>query len=204
MVSSFNDVRAFTRGSADAPVLVEARSGVSPEAWQRLLPLVHKMARRNLASREDVEDAVQEVFLRLVVGARSLRDARALPAFTITVAARTLRREKWRRRAQLGELTEGHDDGLTARENPATDLACKRLQGLLARLKARDRQAFLLHVLQGMTLAEIAETLGVSLPTVRRSYAHARKRIDFWARRDLFLSDYGSSSSLAPGKRERG
>ena len=74
--------------------------------------------------------------------------------------------------------------------NAETKNAWLRLERLLDRLQPRERRTFLLHHVEGMNAAEIALALGVSVPTVRRSLAHARERIDTWAQRDAFLAEY--------------
>lgn len=162
-------------------------------AWQRFHPLVSGIARRMLGPYGDVEDAVQEVFVRLLRGVRALREPEALRAFVITVTSRTLGHERRRQRARLGEMADVDNiESLAhaAHADPEAKNAWIRVQSLLGRLRARDRRAFVLYFLEGMNAPEVARTLGVSVPTARRSLGHARRRIDCWARRDPFLVDY--------------
>ena len=50
---------------------------------------------------------------------------------------------------------------------------------------------------EGMDCAEVAEALGVSEPTARRSFSRAHKQVMTWAQHDPFLVDY-----LLVGRRE--
>jgi RNA polymerase sigma-70 factor (ECF subfamily) len=63
----------------------------------------------------------------------------------------------------------------------------------LDRISARDRSAFVLRFIEGMEAAEVAEALGVSVPTARRCFTRAWERVTFFAQRDPFLVDYLST-----------
>jgi RNA polymerase sigma factor (sigma-70 family) len=65
---------------------------------------------------------------------------------------------------------------------------------LLERLRERERQAFILRYVARLEAEEIAVVLGVSLPTARRSFSRAWKRMVAWAGRSPFLRDYVSVS----------
>ena len=79
---------------------------------------------------------------------------------------------------------------LSVPADPAAKHALLGLEQLVARLRYRERNAFMLRFVEGMDAAEVGERLGVSAPTARRSFAKAWKRINVWASRDPFLADY--------------
>jgi RNA polymerase sigma-70 factor (ECF subfamily) len=54
----------------------------------------------------------------------------------------------------------------------------------------RDRIAFVLQNMEGLTLEESAQSLGVSLATLKRRLARASQRIEFFVQRDAALSSY--------------
>jgi RNA polymerase sigma-70 factor (ECF subfamily) len=188
--------RARWKGATDAELgeaLVAGDSTANAAAFVRFFPVVYGIARRIIGPFGEVEDAVQEVFVRFFGSVRRLRAPDALRAYVITLASRTLSHERRRRRKKMREAPDG--ESMDARAgavdvNAETKNAWLRLERLLDRLQPRERRTFLLHHVEGMNAAEIALALGVSVPTVRRSLAHARERIDTWAQRDAFLAEY--------------
>jgi RNA polymerase sigma-70 factor, ECF subfamily len=162
-------------------------------AWNRYLPVVRGMARRRLGSGADVDDVVQEAYLAVFRSVRLLRELSALRAFVLTITARVLNREV-RRRILVNAMTSSGDanaDSVASDEpDPATKHAYAMLRRLVHRLREREQRAFLLSFMAGMNAAEVANALGVSVPTVRRILSNARRRIEVWASRDPFLAEY--------------
>jgi RNA polymerase sigma-70 factor (ECF subfamily) len=180
-----------------AEALILGRPGASRAILERFSPLVRSIARRIIGPYGEVEDAVQEVYLNLLRSVKGLREPGALRAFVIRITSRTLVHERHRRRSRLYERVPCDDvDTFAAHTNAGlmTTNAWLRLQTLLDRLRARERRVFLLHFAAGMNAAEIANALGVSVPTVRRALRHARQRMATWAQRDPFLVDYFSDA----------
>jgi DNA-directed RNA polymerase specialized sigma24 family protein len=81
--------------------------------------------------------------------------------------------------------------------DPAAKHAFLSLQQLVARLRRRERTAFVLRYVEGMDAAEVAAVLGVSAPTARRSFSRAWRLINLWAGRDPFLADYLRQDAVA-------
>ncbi len=160
--------------------------------WQRFSPLVVRMARRAFG-RHDAEEVVQEVFLCLFRRVHTLRVPVAFRGFVIAIAKRTMSHERRRRRLRFYQASEDEQRSageLSVTADPAAKHALIGLEQLLARLRHRERNAFMLRFVEGMDAAEVGEKLGVSAPTARRSLARAWKRINVWASRDPFLADY--------------
>src|ERR1043165_2063289 len=122
-----------------------------------------------------VEDLAQDTFLRVF---RHLKKFRAdgparLSTWILTIAARLAIDELRRRRpTPVAELDPAGasraDDNLSRRQIPsALDLA-------LADLSPELRAAFLLRELHGLEYAEIAESLGIEIGTVKSRLARAR------------------------------
>jgi RNA polymerase sigma factor (sigma-70 family) len=133
------------------------------------------------------------VFLCLFRRVHTLRATVAFRSFVIGITRRTLCQELRRRRVRFYQASEGEQSSVCARSvtaDPAAKHALINLEAMLARLRQRERRAFMLRFVDGMDAAEIGAQLGVSAPTARRSSARAWRRINGWARRDLFLSDY--------------
>jgi RNA polymerase sigma factor (sigma-70 family) len=168
--------------------------------WQRFSPLVVRMARRAFGRHEDAEEVVQEVFLCLFRRVHTLRAPAAFRGFVIAIAKRTMSHERRRRRLRFYQASEDEQRNaseLSVIADPAAKHALLGLEQLLARLRYRERNAFMLRFVEGMDAAEVGEKLGVSAPTARRSLARAWSRINVWASRDPFLADYLRSELIA-------
>jgi RNA polymerase sigma-70 factor, ECF subfamily len=169
---------------ADADVLlvkavIEGKPRAAAQLWDRFSPMVRRVIRRSVAI-DDVEDLVQEVFLRVFNRIGSLRDPAALRAFVLTVASSVIvsdiRRRKVRRFLWLtrqGDLPE-HASAPADDENRE---ALSRLYGVLDRSNHEERMSFVLKNLEGMELSEVGATLGISVATVKRRLAKVQERL---------------------------
>jgi RNA polymerase sigma-70 factor (ECF subfamily) len=176
-----------------ARALMAREKGASKIAWARYSPMVRRIMRRSLGPERDVEDAVQDVFLCVFDKVPTLRNPAALRAFIISVAVRTLRYEIRRRRVRSWLRLTGDTETPDLRVvHPDTDSreALVRFYGILDRINARDRTAFVLHYIEGMEVPDVAAALGVSVPTTRRCLARARERLVLFAGRDPLLIQY--------------
>lgn len=177
--------------------LAKALAGADANAyrvlWRRFHPLVSAMVRRRVPNQGDTEDLVQEVFLAVFKGAPALRDPMALRAFVLTITARTLNRQikTHRRGLQLAPVSQCQMEDLVGTHADATAKhALAGLGKLMNRLRARERNAFVLHFVGGLDAAGVAHSLGVSTPTARRALSRAHRNVRLWATRDPFLVDY--------------
>lgn len=132
--------------------------------------------RRRLGDACDAADLAQDVFLRIV--ARRVQVAPREPRAYLSTIARGLLIDHWRRRelerAWLETLAV-----LAPHEQPSPEARLQVLEALVAidrmldGLKPPVRAAFLLAQLDGLTCAEIAVRLRVSLATAERYVAKA-------------------------------
>jgi RNA polymerase sigma-70 factor (ECF subfamily) len=183
-----------------ARALIDGQPEAYEVAWQRFMPLVSGMTRRVFGRGPDRDDVVQEICFCLFRRVQTLRDPVALRAFVIAVAARTLSHERRRRKVRFLAASEGEEraaEAMRITSDPAAKHAFLSLQQLVARLRRRERMAFVLRYVEGMDAAEVAAILGVSAPTARRSFSRAWKLINLWAGRDPFLADYLRQDAVA-------
>jgi RNA polymerase sigma-70 factor (ECF subfamily) len=182
----------------DATLVAAVRARVPHAAgriWDRHSPMVRRVLRRILGPSADVEDAVQDAFLRLFRDVGSLRDPSALRSFLIGITLHVAKSELRRRRARRWLLL---GDGNTAVELEAhTDpqyleqrAALLRLYEVLDRLGTERRLAFVLRFVEELELAEISAVLGCSLATAKRRVADAARRVSTLARNDALLAPY--------------
>jgi len=192
---------ALTKGAevrfASETALIAAAAKAHPEAarvlWDRYAVMVRRLILRTVGPGE-VDDLVQESFLRLFDCIERLRDPERLRSFVAGVTMRVAREELRRRRARRwlrlsddGELSPppSHRGGdVEAYE------ALSRLHALLDRLDADTRMVFVLRFVEEMPASEVAEVLSVSLATAKRRIRRARGKVLTAARNDPSLSAY--------------
>lgn len=131
-----------------------------------------------LGSTGDVEDLVQDVYLRALRALPAYRgDAPVLPwllAIARNVCADDVRRRQ-RRRRLLERMRATATEAAPAAPVPVDDL--------LATLDADRREAFVLTQMLGLSYADAAAVLGCPIGTVRSRVARARAALFSLARR---------------------
>lgn len=167
-----------------------------PRAWgeavRRFTPLILGLLRRLFGRHVEVEDALQEAFLRFFTTLPRLREPTALRPFVVAIALRTAgrharRARSWRRlAASAAEL--GHDRRSVV--DVTAPSAFERLRRVLARIGVDDRTVFVLRFVEGRRLHEIAQLIETSHSTVRRRCRRASNRVRQLAARDLYLAEY--------------
>jgi RNA polymerase sigma-70 factor, ECF subfamily len=179
--------------SALARAAAEGHPAAAPAMWDRFSPLVRGLLRRSLGPHNDVEDQVQDVFLRFFKNIDTLRDPNALRSFlvgiTVRVAASELRRRRvrrWLRITDTGALPdiEAPPGDADARE------AVARLYQTLDRLDDEGRLAIVLRHIEGLELLDVAAALDLSLATTKRRLAKATARLHAMLERDPALAGY--------------
>jgi RNA polymerase sigma-70 factor (ECF subfamily) len=179
----------------DDAALVHATRAGDPRAadaiWTRYAPLVRSKLGRSVGT-QDVEDQVQEVFLRLFEYLGQLRDPSALRSFligiTLRIAGTELRRRRcrwWLTLTATGELPEP-----AAFEDAETRLVVRRLFDILGKLTPESGRIFELRYVEGKELAEVAAAMHVSLATAKRYLARIWARVEAMAEREPLLAGY--------------
>jgi RNA polymerase sigma-70 factor (ECF subfamily) len=133
-------------------------------------PMLRAWLRRRFPAMLDVDDIVQESYLRLL----RLRPEAALrsPKAFLFAIARNLALDQLRRRTASGEVAlEADPAAQPADENAATSEAerCREIELLREAIEAlpgRCREIFRLRKVEGLSQAQIAERLQISEHTV--------------------------------------
>ncbi len=176
------------RDASDADDVVRRAAAGEPEAFRTLF-LRHKsdvarLVYRMLNAPADLEDVVQEVFVQVF---RSLKDFRGQAKFStwlhrVTVNVVLMHRRSARSRPVLAEELPGE---LVADEHqtlPDEDVdrreRMRAFQRLLGKLADKKRVVFVLHELEGMSPAEIADVVGAPVLTVRTRLFYARRELE--------------------------
>jgi RNA polymerase sigma-70 factor (ECF subfamily) len=160
--------------------------------WDRYARLVRGVLRRSLGE-DEVDDHVQEVFLRFFRQVSGLRKPGSLRCFLIGIAMRVagseLRRRRVRRLMRLAPAEELEAGPGSPRDDDARE-AVARLYAILDRVDSRTRLLFVLRYVESLELTEIAESLDISLATAKRHLSRAGDRVFGLAGRDELLLAY--------------
>jgi RNA polymerase sigma-70 factor (ECF subfamily) len=155
--------------------------------------MVHRLLERALGPNGDVEDLTQDVFLRTFAGLPALRDSSALRSFIYSVALRSLKWELRRRRVRrilhLTPSGQVPDLPVRAADSEARQLL-ERFYTLLDGLGTHERTAFVLRHMEELKLQEVADLMGVSLATAKRSIRRASQKVSALVEADRELSGY--------------
>lgn len=177
--------------------LVDGNAAAAAAVWDRYAALVRGILRRSIGPDAEVEDAVQDVFLRFFKQIGGLRDPAALRPFligiTLHVAGSELRRRRVRRWLRLtddGTLPERATASATLADDGEARAALRRLYAILDRLDDAGRLVFVLRHIEGLELTELAAALDTSLATTKRRLAKVTTRVLAMVERDPALSEY--------------
>lgn len=137
---------------------------------------LHHWLQHKLGSSCDADDLAQDTFVRVLLGG-SAQDIREPKSFLCTVARRVMVdffRRNALERAWLEMLEQ-----LPEAQVPSPELqhelleTLQEIDAMLDGLGAKVRQAFLLSQLEGLTYAQIAGQLNVSVSSVKKYMARA-------------------------------
>lgn len=182
-------VASFLAGHARAPAML----------WDRYFPFVRRILQRSMGPGQDLEDLVQEVFLRLFRKLPTLRDPALLKGFILVIATRVVQTElrvRWFRR-WLGLFEDGTVPDRAAQEGDDHDAreALGRFYRLLDGLSPQHRTAFVLRYVEGLELTEVAAAVDVSLATIKRWLPRIARRVFSQANNDPVLANYMANAN---------
>jgi RNA polymerase sigma-70 factor (ECF subfamily) len=175
------------RGVLSSDVLKAVRKR-DPDALGQLFEAcfgrVYSLAHRLTGSREQAEDVTQEVFLKVYNAAEQLDPTRDPAPWLATITYNACR-EHWRSRGHRQDrqtATINGDDGMreklvNGKRSPERRVVNGERKALvekaIRRLPEEMRAVVLLHDFEGLSHAEVAETLGESHASVRKRYSRA-------------------------------
>jgi len=181
-----------------AAALADLRAGNDTEAAFRVVfdsfyRQVNGYFARRVAAAEDRLDLTQETFLRIYKGIDGFRGDSKLGTWVFRVARNTHLKWLERRRrlgvtdfdppaaADPGAGDEVHPGAVEGTQDPHRDLLRRerraRLREAILELPDQMRRCMILRVYQGMRYQEIAETMRLSIDTVKAHLFQGRKRL---------------------------
>lgn len=170
----------------------------SHQRLRRLLEPIHVpalgFARSVSRSRDDGDDLFQEALVRALDKLPTLREDAAFKPWLfriiINLHRNRARRPFWKRLIPLvgDEIGEGraHDETLGSVE---------RARLALAQLAPDQREAIVLHDIEGWAVGEIADLEGVSMSAIKSRLSRGRERL-----RDIYVRRFGVRAAFVPGE----
>jgi RNA polymerase sigma factor (TIGR02999 family) len=181
---------------SEITLLLSAVDAGDPKAADQLLPLVYEELRKLAAAKMALEkpgqtlqatELVHEAWMRLagaeeqkVWNSRGHFFGAAAEAMRRILVDRARKKERIRHGGGLERVDLEHVN-LATQDADETLLAMHEALDALARESPQNAEIVKLHYFTGMNYSEIAQALGVSLPTVERRWAYARS----WLLREL-------------------
>jgi len=172
------------------------------ELHERHLEDVFRYVLRRVGTQEEAEDVTAEVFTAAFVALPRFRGQCPPYLWLLSIARRKIidaRRRRAARRETLASELEGDSanvqalhDALVAAEGPEAAVmraeARRMLGQLVAQLGADQREALLLHYMEGLSVAEIAVVMARSHASVKSLLQRARATLHHRGRA-YFLDD---------------
>ncbi len=152
-----------------------------PEAFADLIAVMERPLlyyATSLTGNQDAGlDVLQDVWLKVVRGIRSLKDPGSLKpwlyAITHGVAVDRVRRDYKRDKAE-----QTQHEGLLDIEEPSFDEEdATAIRNALSRLGVKHREVLVLHFLQDLSILEIANVVGCSEGTVKSRIHYAKRQM---------------------------
>jgi RNA polymerase sigma-70 factor (ECF subfamily) len=163
------------RSQPDSPTPISLE-----EAFKQYAPHVAAIGFRILGSRDQMQDLVQDVFLKAHDWIARIDDPRALKSWLTTVTVREARlRLRLRRVRAFLHLGDSHNYASVASPtaSPAERALATEIYRILDGVAVNARLAWTLRYVEGLTLPEIAQHCGCSLATVKRRVAEVQRTV---------------------------
>lgn len=148
-------------------------------AWKELERHLRPYLARRVASAADIDDLLQDIFVRMYQGLGALRDEERFGGWVYRIANSALV-DKARQRARAPQIDGRDEYGAapldSADEQLHSDLGeCVAL--FVSRLPSPYREAVTLTELEGLTQKEAADMLGVTLSGLKSRVQRGRNKI---------------------------
>lgn len=147
------------------------------EIYSRHSPRVHAYCLRFLGNKEEAQDIFQETFIRFYQSRNIERQMTNLPAFLLRICRNLCISSKRNEQKfityedYMSNISESHESSMEHNEL----LALVRMA--LDLLPEDHREIFVLREYNGLSYADIAETLGESLDSVKVRIFRARQKV---------------------------
>jgi RNA polymerase sigma-70 factor, ECF subfamily len=173
--------------------LCTGHPGAAAAFYDRHAPHVHRTLRAVLGADEDIPDLLQEVFIRALDRIAKLRDIERVRSWLTTIAIFVARGQiRLRARRNMLRIFSPEHTRPSHLDQPSSEarIALREVYGVLDQLAFDERTAFVLHIIDGMTLSDAAEACHTSLATFKRRLSRAEKHFVAAARERPVLAHW--------------
>lgn len=205
--------------SAEITALVErARKGdktASAELYEKMYDKLYFFALKNVRSKEDAEDIVQEAFMKALESLDELNSSESFSGWIYSVTY-NLCIDKMRGGKRVARF-ETEDDRDNAIENSAlnepvmvpedymqNEETKRQIKDVIDGLRPDMRSAVILYYYDQMSIAEIAETMNLSESSVKSKLYQARKKAGKARRRPQCYGAYVARAASRTSRARRG
>ena len=170
------------------------------ELFQREVDRVHHVLHRILGSAPEVEDAAQEAMLAVFRSLPRFRGEATLATWVdrITVRVAIAHLQRRRTAAPLDEAAWVAAPQVPIVQQLFQHEAARRLYAALSGMEARQRVAFVLHVIEERSMDEIAAAMGATRVATKARVWRARRELARRARRDPVLAALLAEEGASP------
>lgn len=146
------------------------------ELYRRTRAAVYGLALSYLKNGAEAEDVAQDTFVKVWAAAPSYRPQGKPMAWLLTIA-RNLSLGRLRTAARIQDLSEAQWSAFSIESDTLTADDRTVLAAALGRLSDEERHIVVLHAVCGLKHREIAQFLGLALPTVLSKYHRSLKKL---------------------------
>jgi len=145
----------------------------------------HRLLTRLVGPTPDRDDLIQQAFLEAFRSLASFRGDAAFATWLHRIVVHTAYRHLRRQPVRAAELPEDLPSLAASPEHLAhQQQELGRALGYLSALKPKKRIAYVLRVVEGMSLDEIAVLVGANAPAVGQRVKHAQRELSAMVERD--------------------
>lgn len=170
---------AMIESPLDRQLLAGNAESLFESAFERFRPRGYAIAAHILGDQDEAHDILQEAYLRAKSGITSLRQETKLDAWllriVVNLSLKQLRRQKMRRYVSVFLATPMPSRTIDLQAAASEEV--QRLRTKLDTLSPKQRTVFTLRFLHEMSLDEIAQATGLSLPTLKTHLLRATKQL---------------------------
>ncbi len=159
------------------------------EIYDRYAPRLYRYAARLLGSAEEAEECVADVFGRLLLALRRGQGPqRHLRAYLFRMAHNWVQ-DRFRERPVLA-LNDLWPPPSSGEDSPETQVLrrwrAERLRQALQHLPPRQALVLTLRFLEGLSLEEVAEALGLTIGAVKALQHRGLQKLRLWLREEAY------------------
>ena len=150
------------------------------ELYARFAPRLLTLCRRYAHDEEQAKDFLQDSFIRIFEKLHTIKnDSKSVNAWMHTVCRNMIFNHFRKKRIALSELDVENSMRLVQDEWQKTDQSVleERVLAILQRLPDRHRIVINLHIIEGKSHEEIANTLGITNSSSRSQLSRALKKL---------------------------